>query len=349
MRAGLSLYLVLTLWVIAPVASRAEPVKLRVTLQVPASNPQLGLGVVQFKEEVEREAQQAVQVEIFDRGKLYIDDQVVDAVQSGAIEMGVAAINQFSRRLSATDIMEQPFLFNFDALVHAAVAPDGELRKLIDKAVLETVGVRVLWWQTVGPQVFFSKGMDVLDPVRIKGKKIRVFSETMASFARHCGGTPLILSVTKMHDALKDGTIDMAMTAAPAVETRELWKVADTITRTDHALIEFLVVINEKTWQSLADRHKIIIMEAAKRAERDVRGKSSELEGKAYDFARSKGMKVYELTPDHVAEWRACSSEVLAGYMGNGSDLVRELLTAYGKLRTQPCCSAGTTGAFNQH
>jgi C4-dicarboxylate-binding protein DctP len=332
----------------APVGSRAEPVKLRVALQVPASNPQLGQSVVQFKEEVERETQGAVLVEIFDRGKPYIDDQIVGAVESGAIEMGVAAVNQFSRRLSATDIMEQPFLFNFEALVLAAVSPDSELRRLIDRAVLETVGVRVLWWQTVGPQVFISKGVDVLDPARLRNKKVRVFSRTMASFTRHCGGVPLILSVTKMHDALKDGTIDMAMTATLAVETRELWKVADTITRTDHALIEFLVVINEKVWQSLTSRQKAIVVAAGKRAERDVREKSSRLEAKAYEFARSKGMKVYELTPDHVAEWRACSSDVLESYMRSGGDLIRQLLAAYGKLRTHPCCSSGTAGVFNR-
>jgi C4-dicarboxylate-binding protein DctP len=204
---------------------------------------------VQFKEEVEKEANNEVLIEIFDRGKLYNDDQVVDAVRSGAIEMGVAGFHQVSRMLPALDIMELPFLFNFEALVRAATSPDSELRQLIDPAILESTGMRVLWWQTIGPQIFFSKGEDVLDPARIKNKRIRVNSDTMATFTKHCGGTPVVLSVTQVHDALKNGTLDMAMISVTAAETRELWKVTDTITRTDHGLIEFLVTINEKSWQ----------------------------------------------------------------------------------------------------
>ena len=348
MAKGAWLCVFLALAVSAPACGAAEPVTLRFTLQVPASNPQLGLSVVQFKEEVERETQKSVRVEIFDRGKLYIDDQVVGAVQSGAIEMGLAGINQISRRLPAADIMEQPFLFDFEALTHAAVGPERELRKLLDRAVLETIGVRVLWWQTAGPQVFLAKGLDVADPERIRNKTVRVFSATTASLTERCGGKPKTMSITKLHDALRDGTIEVAMTAPVAVDTRDLWKVADTITRTDHASIEFLVVINEKIWQGLTDQQRTIILAAAKRAERDVRQRSSKLEDKAYEFARNKGMKVRELTPDQVAEWRACSADVLATYMSGGGELVRQLLTAYGKLRTDPCCSAGPVGAFNQ-
>lgn len=348
MGRGLWLCAFLALAVSAPVAGAAEPVALRFTLQVPASNPHLGLSVVQFKDGVEKATEQAVRVEIFDRGKLYIDDQVVGAVQSGAIEMGLAGINQISRRLPAADIMEQPFLFNFEALTRAATNPGGELRKLLDKAILETIGVRVLWWQTVGSQVFMSKGLDLADPSRIRNKRVRVFSETMASLARHCGGTPQILSITKVHDALKDGTIDVAMTGVVAAETRELWKVADTITRTDHAGIEFLVIINDKVWQSLTEAQQGIVAKAAKQAERDVRERASKLEADAYDFARSKGMRIYDLVPDQVAEWRACSSQVLDTYMGSGGELIRQLLVAYGKLRTDPCCSAGPGGAFSR-
>jgi len=338
----------LALALITPITAAADQVKLRVTLQLPASNPFMGLSVVQFKEEVEKEANNEVLIEIFDRGKLYNDDQVVDAVRSGAIEMGVAGFHQVSRMLPALDIMELPFLFNFEALVRAATSPDSELRQLIDPAILESTGMRVLWWQTIGPQIFFSKGEDVLDPARIKNKRIRVNSDTMATFTKHCGGTPVVLSVTQVHDALKNGTLDMAMISVTAAETRELWKVTDTITRTDHGLIEFLVTINEKSWQALSDSQRAIMVTAARRAERDVRARASQIEAKAYDFARGKGMKVYELTPDHVAEWRACGSEIIDNYMSNGGELTRHLMDAYGRLRTEPCCTAGPGGAFHR-
>jgi C4-dicarboxylate-binding protein DctP len=342
------LCLALALALVGAGATAAEPVTLRVTLQIATSNEMLGSSMVHFKQEVEKLSKGALRIEIFDRGKLYIDDQVVDAVKSGAIEMGLAGINQIARRLPAADIMEQPFLFNFEALMRAATGPESELRKLLDKAVLDRIGVRVLWWQTAGPQLFLSKGVDLTDPSRLKGRRVRVYSETMARFTRLCGGTPQILSVTKAADAVRQGAIDVIMTAAIAVETRDFWKVTDTITRTDHAGIEFLLIVNTEVWEGLSDAHKAVVRQAAATAERAIRSKAAALEEKAYIYARSKGMRVYELTPDHVAEWRACSSQVLDDYMSGGGELVRKLLAAYGKLRTDPCCSAGPAGTFHR-
>ena len=52
-------------------------------------------------------------------------------------------------------------------------------------------------------------------------------------------------------------------------------------------------------------------------------------------------MKIVELLPDQVAEWRACSSDLVLGYMDSTADLGTRLMAAYGRLRTAPCCSAG--------
>jgi C4-dicarboxylate-binding protein DctP len=145
----------------------AQTTKLRLTLQVPITN-HLGANLMQFKDEVERRTNKAISIEIFDKGQLYIDERVVDAVSAGEIEMGVAGLNQFSYRTAAVDVIQMPFLFNFEALVRATTSASSELRGLIDNAILEATGVRVLWWQSYGSTVFFSKGRDVTGPNRIR-------------------------------------------------------------------------------------------------------------------------------------------------------------------------------------
>jgi C4-dicarboxylate-binding protein DctP len=342
------LYLALASLLTLPLDAEAQQVNLRATIQVAISDPFMGVSLARFKEEVEKQKDKTISVEIFEKGKLFIDDEVVDAVSSGAIEMGVAGLYQFAKKIPALDIMEQPFLFNFDALVRAAVSPDSEVRGMIDNAIRENLGIRVLWWQSLGNQIFVSKGRNVAEPHQIKGQRIRVFGETTAQLTRYCGGTPAILSAFKMHDALKGNEIDMVICAISAVTNRELWKVADTITRTWHAPIEYLAFINENTWQTLSSSQKTLVLEAARKAEREVREKVTEVEAKYYDFALGKGMKLHELTPDQVADWRACSAEVIDAY-ANDHDLARHLLAAYGRLRTEPCCSAAPhLGPFNR-
>ena len=72
----------------------------------------------------------------------------------------------------------------------------------------------------------------------------------------------------------------------------------------------------------------------------------ADVEAKAYAFARAKGMKVYDLTPNEVAEWRACSADIIDEYMSNAGETAHRLMAAYGKLRTDPCCTSGPKGEF---
>ncbi len=291
-----------------PPEAGAQEVKLRATLQVPASDPFFGVSLVRFKDEVERRTGKAVTIAIFDKGQLFKDDQVVEAVSSGAVEMGIVGFNWVANKLPAVGILEQPFLFNFDALVRAAATPGSEIRSLVDDAVLTATGMRVLWWQSLGNTIFFSKGGDVAEPQRMKNQKVRVFSKTLAQFTTLCGGSPTMLSVAKLHDALKEGTVDVAMAGLAAFEARELWKVTDTITRTEHAPVEYFLVINEKVWRSISPDRQSAIAEAARHVEREMRDRLAEIEARAYDFARIKKIEVRQLTPDQVAEWRACSA-----------------------------------------
>ena len=146
----------------APAAAQATT--LRVTLQLPITDALLGKSLARFKTDVETRSDGAITIEVFDKGKLYIDDQTVGAVELGAIEMGVAGLNQFAKRIPAIDIMEQPFLFNFEELVKATAKPGSPIRKLIDATILQDIGVRVLWWQSVGNQIFISTGKTTEDP-----------------------------------------------------------------------------------------------------------------------------------------------------------------------------------------
>jgi C4-dicarboxylate-binding protein DctP len=141
-----------------------------------------------------------------------------------------------------------------------------------------------------------------------------------------------------------DGRLDLAMMTVAAIRSRELWKVTTAITRTDHVAFEFLVVIAEKTWQSLSDGHRSILAHAGRKVEGEVRERASAIEASALELARSKGMKIYDLSPSEVTEWRACSAGLLIDYMERGGELSQALMRAYGKLRTDPCCSDGPQG-----
>jgi C4-dicarboxylate-binding protein DctP len=323
--------------------SSAEPVVLKANLQAAISNPFYGWSLARLREEVGRQSKGTLAVEIAE--KLFRDEQVIGAVTTGAVEIGFTSSTLFADRVPAVGIIGQPFLFNFPALVRAATSPGSEIRKLIDDRILDHMGLRVLWWQSLSVNVFFSKGWDVTDAGQLKGKRVAVPSKTAGGLIAQCGGTPVALSVEGHEGGIRDGTIDVAMLALPGLQSQGLWKATDNITYTAHAPVEMLLVINDKAWQSLSSGHQAILSEAARLVERQSRDRLAEIETTIYAFAASKGMSIKTLTPDQVAEWRACSADMLAVYMERNGELARKLMDAYGKLRTDPCCTAGPSTA----
>ena len=317
-----------------------QQVKLKANLQFPLSNPVFGGSLQRFKEEVERQSEKGIVVEIFDKAQLFVSEQVIEAVSSGAIDIGMTAAHQFSYKAPLVAFLEQPFLLNFDALMRAVALPESEIRKLLDDAILAQAGVRVLWWSPVGNNVFFSKGRDVADPERLKAQRVAVAGKLPGEFVEACGGKTVAMTIERFQEAYKAGALDMSLSGFGAVFTYQLEDFVDTVTFTHHTPISFLYVINETKWQALSPAHRAVIAKAAIKVEADFANAQAMSEARAHALAKKHGVMLRQLTPDQVADWRACSAGMLADFMDKHGDDAQKLMDAYGRLRLDPCCSA---------
>jgi C4-dicarboxylate-binding protein DctP len=316
----------------------AEDILLRITLQQPLSNP-IGQNLQEFQRDVEAGTQGAIKVGIYDKAKFYLDYQVPEAVGSGAIEMGVAPLAQYSEDVPAAGLFMQPFLFNFDSIVRAAAARRSEIRSAIDAEIEKNTGVRVLWWQPYGPNVILGKGA-LANPQAIANHSVRVFDDVSAEFVTLCGGSPHVISDAKQSEAFEQEIVDSTIASMASVKDEELWRNIDTITNIRHSENLFLVVLNQKTFNALSPEQQSVLIAAAQKAEDSIWDKFQDIEAETYSFAASKGIKIRQLVPDDTVAWRVCSSSILESYMDRAGALGARLFAAYGKLRTDPCCSA---------
>ncbi|MEP3431671.1 MAG: TRAP transporter substrate-binding protein DctP [Roseibium sp.] len=304
----------------------AADTTLRISLQLPLKS-HLGQNLVLFKEEVEKNSNGEIAVEIYDSAQLYKDKEVPAAVGAGAIEMGVASLTRYVGDIPAVDIFYQPFLFDSEEKVRAAVSPDSPVRGPLDAAIKDT-GSTVLWWQAYGGAIMLSNGGPIKTPADMSGKKARVFGKTLGDFVTASGGAPTLISGSEQYLAYQRGTVDIGMTGVSGVKSRKLWEVMDTITVTNHADIEFIVVVNTDFWNGLPDAHKAVIQAAAITAENDVRDRVSDIEAKAYAAAEENGMTVYRPTADEIAAWKAVSQPVYDTYGEKAGDLGQKVMKA---------------------
>jgi C4-dicarboxylate-binding protein DctP len=342
------LFYLMLVWLLAPAAG-AQDVKLRVALQGPVTSPFYGVTLTRLKQEVERRSEGTLAIEIIDKGRLFGDNQMLDAVSSGAVEMGITASQIFVGRAPSLAFLDLPFLFNFKALIDAAARPDSQIRKVIDETLLAEAGVRVLLWQSVGDTHFYSKGRDVADVARLKDQRVAVPGSALEGFVVRCGGKPTAIPTNTFVERIRDGTLDMALMTLGGNKVFGLWKVQDTITLTAHAPVEFLLIINEGTWRALSPDHRHAMIEAIRIVEPEARARVADIEAASERFAIEKGFNIVRLTPDQVAEWRACSADMVADYMAKNGEQARRLMAAYSKLRMDPCCGLGpSTGVFTR-
>ncbi|MEM6944377.1 MAG: TRAP transporter substrate-binding protein DctP, partial [Pseudomonadota bacterium] len=225
----------------------------------------------------------------------------------------------------------QPFLFDSEEKVRKAVGRDSEVRQAIDTAIEDT-GSKVLWWQAYGGAILLSNGGPVKTPADMKGKKARVFGKTLGDFVTASGGAPTLISGSEQYLAYQRGTVDIGMTGVSGVKSRKLWEVMDTITVTNHADIEFIVVVNQDFWKGLSAEHQEIITTAAHNAEDSVRDAMAEIEAGAYEAAKSNGMTVYEPTAEEIEAWKAVSQPVYDAYLEKSGDLGAKILEAAKKF-----------------
>jgi len=269
---------------------------LRLSLQVNTKHP-VGANIVYFKEQVEKASNGDLKIEVYDSAQLYKGSEIPQAVGSGAIDMGLVLISEYAGTIPAVGLFSVAFMFpSYDVLAKAA-DPSSPVRQEIDELIRKT-GTRVMWWQDYGPVQLLSKGEAVTEPSQMKDKKVRVLGKPSGDFIKALGGVPVKIGGSEQFMAYQRGTVDIGMTGTTAIESRKLYEVMDAVTITNHAQTEFLIVINDKLWDSLSEQEKKWMSEAALAAEMKMRAETKEKNLASEKFIAEKtDMKVVNLTP----------------------------------------------------
>ena len=212
--------------------------------------------------------------------------------------------------------------------------------------------MRVLWWQSVGNQIFISKGKPTADPDQIKDHKIRVFSPTHAAVREACGGTP-------GHGV---GQQDARRASRAA---RSTWPRGQQPDRQSPAVDGggYHHAHAARADRVLPDRQREGAGSRCRRitARSSWRQRNSEERQSRENVTQDRGRPLHDVSgeghdrarPDTRPGGRlAClqCQRSCEGYIANNTDLARQLMAAYGKLRTDPCCTAGpsTAGSFSR-
>lgn len=179
-----------------------------------------------FAKLIEERTNGRVKVDVFYSGQLVKQDQALEAVASGTVDM-VASAPYWGEVLPTLDLAFLPF--GFLGTEHAYhVLNETEIGKIMEKNLAE-YGAKVLMYRPTGIEGIISK-----EPIEeisdMEGKKIRLGSGIWTNWYRSMGVAPANIAGAEQYQALQRGIIDATMYVFYAVDTYKLHEVAKHIT-----------------------------------------------------------------------------------------------------------------------
>ena len=207
-----------------------------------------GIAATLFQERVNAEMDGVACVEVFPNSTLYNDDQVLEAMLQGDVQMAAPSLSKFENFTRQFRIFDLPFMFaNIEAVDAFQASETGQ-------AMLDSMQRRGLqglaFWHNGMKQM--SANVPLVLPTDAEGLKFRVQnSDVLVAQMEAMGASPQPMAFSEVYGALQTGVVDGQENTWSNIFGQKFFEVQDGITETNHGIIDYLVVTSVDFLDSL--------------------------------------------------------------------------------------------------
>ena len=270
---------------------------------VVATNTPKGNGAEFFKKLAEERTKGRVKVEVYANSTLYKDNEEVDALQLGAVQMLAPSLAKFGplgvRDFEAFDL---PYLFdNYDELHKVTYGPVGAglFKKLESKGI-----VGLAYWDNGFMDMSANKPLR--KPADFRGLKMRIqSSKVLDSQMRAMGAIPQVMAFSEVYQALQTGVVDGTENPPSNLYTQKMYEVQKYLTLSDHHYLGYAVIANKKFWDGLPPDIRKTLEQCMVETTKHVNEIAKKDNDDALEAVRKSGKtEIITLTPEEKREWK---------------------------------------------
>jgi C4-dicarboxylate-binding protein DctP len=239
-------------------------------------------------------------MEVFPSSQLYNDDQVLEAMLAGDVQMAAPSLSKFEKFTKKFRIFDLPFMFKNIEAVDAFQSSDTGQALLTSMTRRGLLGLA--YWHNGMKQM--SANRPLINPSDASGLKFRVqSSDVLVAQMAALGASPQKMAFSEVYGALQTGVVDGQENTWSNIWGQKFFEVQDGITQTDHGIIDYLVVTSVDFWEGLPDdvRDQLATIMAEVTATRN--GESTRVNEEAKEAILNAGGEVRTLTPEQRAAW----------------------------------------------
>ncbi|MCL3882624.1 DctP family TRAP transporter solute-binding subunit [Marivita sp. GX14005] len=261
-----------------------------------------GIAASLLQERVNEEMDGTACMEVFPNSTLYNDDQVLEAMLQGDVQMAAPSLSKFEQFTKKFRIFDLPFMFkNIEAVDAFQSSETGEAMK-------ETMTRRGLlglaFWHNGMKQMSANKPL--MTPDDAKGLKFRVQnSDVLKAQMAAMGASPQPMAFSEVYGALQTGVVDGQENTWSNIYGQKFFEVQDGITETNHGIIDYLVVTGTDWWDSLDEEVRNQLATIIQEVTETRNAESYKVNQEAKQAIIDAGGTVRELSPEQREQWVA--------------------------------------------
>ncbi|NBV61197.1 MAG: DctP family TRAP transporter solute-binding subunit [Rhodobacteraceae bacterium] len=207
-----------------------------------------GIAATMLAERVNTEMNGKACVEVFPNSTLYNDDQVLEALLQGDVQLAAPSLSKFEQFTKVFRIFDLPFMFKNIAAVDEF--QNSETGQAMKESMTRRGLLGLAFWHNGMKQM--SAKAPLLTPADAAGMKFRVQnSDVLKAQMAAMGASPQPMAFSEVYGALQTGVVDGQENTWSNIYGQKFFEVQDGITETNHGIIDYMLVTSSEWWDSL--------------------------------------------------------------------------------------------------
>ena len=207
-----------------------------------------GIAATLLAERVNTEMDGKACMEVFPNSTLYNDDQVLEAMLQGDVQLAAPSLSKFEAFTKQFRIFDLPFMFkNINAVDEFQNSETGQAMK---ESMTRRGLLGLAFWHNGMKHMSANVPLEL--PTDANGLKFRVQnSDVLKAQMAAMGASPQPMAFSEVYGALQTGVVDGQENTWSNIYGQKFFEVQDGVTETSHGIIDYLLVTNVDWFDSL--------------------------------------------------------------------------------------------------
>ncbi len=256
-----------------------------------------------FESCVEGKTAGSIDVQIYPAGQLAGDNEVMEGLQLGSIQMAVVHDGPISATYKPFSALALPYLFDDQAMAWSVM--DGEFGQAMAEDMLAKTGIRMFGVADNGVRNFTNNVRPVAEPKDMAGLKMRVMTAPVwVTLVESLGASATPVPWPELPGALQQGVVDGQENGVTNIVNASLYQNQKYVTLDGHVFSWHAYLMSDAFYQGLTDGEKTAVEQCVDIAKVIHRGMTAAQDANASAILSEKGMTVVPVSPEQKAMFR---------------------------------------------